>query len=85
MYNLGLQYRYGKGVVQSTQGYVQAKSWFEKAATAGDLDVMIQLGDLYRDGLGVTKSVADALTWYQKAAAAGNADAKNCLAALPSN
>jgi TPR repeat protein len=54
MYNLGLQYLYGKGAAQSTQGYVQAR--FEKAATAGDSSAMIQLGDLYRDGLGVTKS-----------------------------
>jgi TPR repeat protein len=45
---------------------------------------MIELGDLYRDGLGVTKSVADARNWYQKAAAAGNTDAKGRLAALPS-
>jgi TPR repeat protein len=66
-----------------TQDYAEAKRWYEKAAAAGLGMAMRNLGDMYRDGLGVTKSVADARIWYQKAMAAGNADAKGRLDNLP--
>ena len=43
---------------------------------------MRNLGDLYRDGKGVPKSIADARNWYDRAAAAGDAAAKERLTNL---
>ena len=41
-----------------------------------------KLGDMYADGLGVTKDVKVAMSWYEKAGAQGNADAQHSIMRL---
>jgi TPR repeat protein len=43
------------------------------AAEAGEAWGMIDLGAMYRDGLGVAKDEVQAVSWFRKAAEAGNA------------
>lgn len=48
----------------------------QKKATAGDAQAQLNLGMMYRDGVGVLKDTAKAAEWYQKAAAQGEAQAQ---------
>lgn len=52
-----------------------AKHWFELAAAKEYGRAMLNLGNLYRDGRGVSADGALALDWYEKAARAGIVDA----------
>jgi tetratricopeptide (TPR) repeat protein len=81
MTNIARLYENGRGVQQD---YAEAKRWYEKAAAQGNLNAMVHLGDMYRDGRGLSKSVADARTWYERAVTAGSTDARDRIAALPS-
>jgi uncharacterized protein len=54
----------------------------QKAATAGDIDAMNNLGVRYQNGQGVAQNYDKAREWLQKAAEAGNADAMNNLGEL---
>jgi serine/threonine protein kinase len=54
----------------------------QKAATAGNIDAMNNLGVLYQNGQGVAQSYDKAREWFQKAADAGNPDAMNNLGEL---
>jgi TPR repeat protein len=65
------------------QDYAETKRWYEKAEAAGSSLATVLLGDLYRDGRGVTKSLVDARSLYEKARAAGAPDAQGRLDALP--
>jgi TPR repeat protein len=56
-----------------------ARQWYEKAAAGGKTFAMVQLGDLYRLGLGVPKDATQARKWYEAAAAAGDASASKAL------
>lgn len=44
------------------------------AAEAGDSDAMVELGRLYRSGLGVSVDQVQAYVWFNRAAAAMNMD-----------
>ena len=55
---------------------VAAASWFEKAAEAGHVDSMAELGLCYELGCGVEQSDEKSLDWYTKAANLGHATAK---------
>jgi len=76
MWNLGVIYEFGKGVVQD---YQQARQWYEKAAAAGYAAAMNRLGVLYAYGRGVTQDSRQARQWFEKAAAAGDTDAERRL------
>jgi uncharacterized protein len=54
----------------------------QKAASAGDIDAMNNLGVRYQNGQGVAQNYDKAREWLQKAADAGNADAMNNLGEL---
>jgi serine/threonine protein kinase len=54
----------------------------QKAATAGNIDAMNNLGVLYQNGQGIAQSYDKAREWFQKAADAGNPDAMNNLGEL---
>jgi hypothetical protein len=41
-----------------------------------------KLGDMYAEGLGVTKDARVAMSWYEKAGAQGNADAQHSIGRL---
>jgi TPR repeat protein len=78
---LGRDDENGCGVAQD---YVKAREWYQRAADAGNIDAMINLGRLYLDGKGVPKDYGKAREWYQKAADAdpNNTYAKQALLRL---
>ena len=82
MFNLGVLYHNGQGVVQD---YVKAREWYEKAAANGDASAMFNLGVLYDNGFGVAQDYAKARAWYEKAAAKGQASAMFNLGLLYHN
>ncbi len=51
----------------------------EKAASNGDADAMIALGNLYYYGTLLPKDISKALDWYEKAAATGSTGAMSAL------
>ena len=71
--NLGLMYKYGRGVERS---YEKAVEWYLKAAEQGDADAQCNLGFMYELGDGVEQSYEKAVEWYLKAAEQGNTDAQ---------
>ncbi len=70
---LGALYEQGEGVVQD---YIQAETWYSKAAQQGNAEAQFDLGGLYYDGKGVSQDYAQAAIWYRKAAEQGDADAQ---------
>ena len=71
-YRNGLRFLEGRGVAQD---FAEAKAWFEKSATQGNVASMEQLGFLCERGLGGAVDIAKAKEWYEKAADKGNAAA----------
>jgi TPR repeat protein len=55
---------------------VKAAEWLQKAAGAGHVEAMAELGLCYELGCGVEQSDERALDWYMKAAERGNLVAK---------
>ena len=45
-------------------------------AESGNIDAICRMGNLYYDGVGVSKDYAEALKWYQKSATLGHAWSK---------
>lgn len=67
-------YEYGRHDIDVD--VVAAAQWFERAATAGNVEAMAELGLCYELGCGVEQSDEEALDWYTKAANLGHATAK---------
>ena len=61
------------------QDYVQARQWYQKAATQGLAAAQFHLGVLYLTGGGVPQDYVQASKWFEKAAAQGNAEAQWAL------
>lgn len=59
---------------------VAASQWFEKAAVAGHMEAMAELGLCYELGCGVEQCDEMALDWYTKAAEKGHVTAKFSVA-----
>jgi TPR repeat protein len=59
--------------------FVQAVSWFRKAAEQGYARAQGGLGVFYANGLGVAKDQAQAVSWYRKAAEQGDSQAQSNL------
>jgi TPR repeat protein/serine/threonine protein kinase len=57
----------------------------QKAADNSDSSAMVELGNRYYSGAGVTKDYAEAVEWYRKSADAGNVEAENNLGAFYQN
>eukprot|EP00538_Stauroneis_constricta_P011464 CAMPEP_0119549134 /NCGR_PEP_ID=MMETSP1352-20130426/2905_1 /TAXON_ID=265584 /ORGANISM="Stauroneis constricta, Strain CCMP1120" /LENGTH=359 /DNA_ID=CAMNT_0007594605 /DNA_START=150 /DNA_END=1229 /DNA_ORIENTATION=- len=77
-YELALNYEYGKH--QVVVDVVAAFEWFQKAANAGHIDAMAELGLCYELGCGVEQDDQLALDWYTKAANEGHVTAKFSVA-----
>jgi len=58
------------------EDYTAAISFFKKSAEQGNAYAQYSLGQMYRQGLGVTQNYKQAVSWYQKAAEQGNANAQ---------
>jgi TPR repeat protein len=60
---------------------VTAKTWWTKAAEAGDAYAMYRLGDCLENGIGVSNvNLDDAFKWYRLAAQNGYKDAEEACA-----
>lgn len=66
-YVLGIFYE--KGTMKDGE---RAKNWYLKAIENGDINSLINLGTMYRDGTIITKNEVEALRLYKKAADANN-------------
>src|ERR1700743_2586917 len=51
-------------------------------AQAGDVHAMTMLGELYSNGLGVTRDYAKAIDWYKRASDGGDREASVALARM---
>ena len=56
--------------------YAEALKWYRKAAEQGHAKAQVNLGVMYRGGIGVTQDNAEAVKWYRKSAEQGNAKAQ---------
>jgi len=54
---------YLKGLLGDTD-YNKAKYWFEESAKYGNINSMIYLGIIYREGLGVDKNLKTSYMWF---------------------
>jgi hypothetical protein len=76
----------GLAALHAAVGLAQPKTpgllELREKAEAGDARLQNVLGDLYRDGKGVTQDFAEAATWYLKAANQTNAAAQSSLGLL---
>ena len=57
---------------------IALKEW-RLLAEQGNADAQYNLGEMYRNGEGVTEDYEEARKWYRLAAEQGNADAQNTL------
>lgn len=64
------------------KNYAQTFLWLAPLADNGDPQAEFVLGEMYRKGQGLVKSMDDALPWLNKAAEAGHAGAQNVLGQL---
>ncbi len=78
MNNLGVRYRYGRGVKADA---VIAAGWYKKAAELGYGSSMLALAGMYESGDGVEQDKELGLKWIVKAAEADDLTAKRRLAA----
>jgi len=69
----------GLGFLSKEERMNSAFKWFQKAAKAGSLNAMSDLGDMHRLGHGTKQDYSEALYWYQKVVS----DMSDVLAADP--
>ena len=76
---LEAQFRVGRAALLDTsrgkEGTAEAVSWLRQAANGGHSGAMLQLGKLYRSGVGVPQNYEYAEKWVRSAADAGNGEA----------
>ncbi len=72
-YNLGVCYKFGKGVEKD---WKEAVKWCKMAADQGNSHAQYNLGICYQTGQGVEKDYKEAVKWYKMAANQGNARAQ---------
>eukprot|EP00537_Pseudo-nitzschia_pungens_P005540 CAMPEP_0172367506 /NCGR_PEP_ID=MMETSP1060-20121228/21640_1 /TAXON_ID=37318 /ORGANISM="Pseudo-nitzschia pungens, Strain cf. cingulata" /LENGTH=310 /DNA_ID=CAMNT_0013091765 /DNA_START=40 /DNA_END=972 /DNA_ORIENTATION=- len=73
-HDLAVMYEYGRHGIEID--VVAAAEWFERGATEGNVESMVELGLCYELGCGVEQSDELALDWYTKAAHLGHPTAK---------
>ncbi len=79
-YRLGVLLLKGHEGVERDIG--KARAHFERAASAGNADAMLELGKIYLDGNGVTKDIRTAMEWFRKSASLGNSQGCYLLGCL---
>lgn len=69
------QFRLGRAILQDSsrgkEGAIEAVSWLKRAANTGHARAMVQLGKLYRNGVGIVQNYELAAKWTRAAAEAG--------------
>ena len=58
------------------------QGWFKKAADKGDSTAQDNLGVMYRDGIGVSKTPSEAAKWFELSAKQGNPQGQGNLGQL---
>ena len=76
-YNLGLLLC-GEGKACS-QGLEKSVHWFRKAAEQGYVPAFWEMGNAYRDGLGVERDFDEAAMWFERGAQAGDSSCMTFL------
>lgn len=76
---VGTVYYRGSFHAGVTRDFAQAREWFEKAAAAGDKDVLMSLASIYEKGSSGEKNPEKAYNCYKMAAEAGIAGAEEKL------
>ncbi len=66
----------------SASDYKIASEWYRKAAEHGSIAAQLHLAQLYRDGKGLVRDMAQAAEWYRRAADEGDATAQGTLGLL---
>lgn len=74
MTDIGYAYFTGGEGLEKDQA--EAVRWFEKAANAGNIHAMNNLGIAYQDGVGVEQDDLESLKWFKKAAENGHEKAQ---------
>ena len=84
--NLGWMYSNGRGVRRDEE---EAGRWFRlaaerfrRAAERGDLSAQFSVGNMYRDGFGVSQNYEAAVAWFRRVAEQGDARAQHNLGAM---
>lgn len=65
---------------ESPKDLARAVQWYRKAAQAGHIGAMSDLGSMLMNGLGVPADAVTAADWFERAAQAGDLKAKSSLA-----
>lgn len=74
---------FNAGLAKSHDGQLEeAASLFRQAAELGNTEAMVELGESYRSGEGVTQDETKALSWFRRAAEAGNSFGMVSLGAM---
>lgn len=83
--NLGILLFNGEssGLFRGPTHYDQAMAWFQKAAAQGDVRADMFIAQMYAEGAGVKRDMAQAQSWWTKAAADGGPWMQRQLAFLP--
>jgi TPR repeat protein len=71
--NMGIMYRYGKGV---TEDFHEAVRWYRLAAVQGHAGAQSNLGSQYFDGRGIPQDYVEASNWFRLAAVQGRSNAQ---------
>ena len=69
-------------LLEEERKYTEAKLFYEMAAEQNNTSAMVELGRMYYNGNGVSKSAYTAFTWYKKAADLRDYEAMNLLGVL---
>lgn len=70
-----MHYKANKYLTQVPKNSEKAIELYLKAADLGDAEAFNRLGELYRDGTGVTRNDATAVSWFRKGADVGGSNA----------
>lgn len=74
--DIDAQFRLGRAILQDTsrgkEGAIEAVLWLKRAAIGGHPAAMVQLGKLYRSGVGIVQNYELAAKWIRAAAHAGD-------------
>ena len=79
LFGVGLMYYQGDDIQKD---YLEARTFFEKAADLGSKDALFYLGEMYKEGYGVKQDYPKARDYFDKAAQRRQNDARVSLGVM---
>ena len=76
---MGYMFQNGFGVTKNEK---LALTWYERAASKGDLDSQIRVAEIYFNGIGIKEDKQQAFNWYLEAAKQGHLDSQIIIAEM---